>query len=282
MPNEPALVLSGAGSRGAYQAGCWKALHEAGVKPGLVVGTSAGAINAAMIVLETPPAEMERWWTKLRTKDLMRVRRDVWRWRGWLGFHDAARLRRLLEGNIDFAALRKAPTPLLVTATDVEAGAEVEFKHTELTPDHLLASAALMPGLPPVRVAGRLHADGGHWNAFPLRHAVERGHRHIVALLHDPWQPHPEPAPHGLVDLLRRASDVTWHSQQAHAMEALQIRTRLVPEDPMHIEPFELQVHAPEPPLSSLILRFDPEDARRLYALGYDQTRKRMGNAPNP
>ncbi len=276
VPHDPALVLSGAGSRGAYQAGCWKALHEAGVKPGLIVGTSAGALNGAMIALGRSPDEMESWWSRLRTRDLMRMRRDVWRWKTWLGFNDAKRLRVLLELNIDFPALRSGPIPFLVTATDVEAGREVVFPQAELSVEHLLASCALMPGLPPVMVKGRLHADGGHWNAFPLRHALERGHRKVIALLHDPLEPHHEDAPPGLVHLFRRTSDMAWHTQQVAAMENLALRTGLVPEDSRHLEPFQLDVHAPDPPLASLILRFDPQEAKHLFALGYAQTRKRM------
>ncbi len=277
MPPGPALVLSGAGSRGAYQAGCWKALHETGCKPALIVATSAGAINGAMILTGTSPEEMQRWWCQLRTKDLMRLRRDVWRWKTWLGFNDATRLRALLSQNIDYDKLRKSATPFLVTATDLEAGRDVTFAQAELTADHLLASCALMPGLPPVAIAGRLHADGGHWNAFPIRHALERGHRNVIALLHDPLEPHREPAPDGMLNLFRRASDTTWHAQQAAAMEALALRTALVPEDPRHLEPFEVQVHAPDPPLSSLILKFDPDEAKELFSMGYKQTRGRLG-----
>ena len=45
-----ALVLSGGGSRGAYEAGVWQALTELGVKIDIVTGTSVGAINGAMVV----------------------------------------------------------------------------------------------------------------------------------------------------------------------------------------------------------------------------------------
>ena len=45
-----ALVLSGGGSRGAYQCGVWQALSELGIKIDIVVGVSVGAINGAMVV----------------------------------------------------------------------------------------------------------------------------------------------------------------------------------------------------------------------------------------
>lgn len=279
LATRPALVLSGAGSRGAYQAGAWWAIQESGFVPSMVVATSAGALNGAMIVLGTPPEEMCTWWKRLATRDLLRLRRDVWRWKTWTGLHDASRLRALLQDGLDLEAVRKAATPLVVTATNLETGREVLFDQGTLTIDHLMASCSLMPGLPPVLVGGVAHADGGHVNAFPLRHALERGATHVVALLHDPLLAHPEGPPGTFMHMLRRASDVAWHAQQAAALEALALRTHLAPEDPRHLEAFSLDAHAPDPPLSNLILRFDRKEAADLVKMGYEQTRKRLGRA---
>jgi NTE family protein len=279
VTRDPALVFSGGGSRGAYQAGCWKALHESGLRPGLLVGTSAGALNACLVAAGMPPEEMEGWWCRLRSRDLFRVRRDAWRWRRWMGLQDASRLRAILEAHLDLDAVRRSPVPLVVTAVDLEAGQEVAVEAPQLTVDHLMATCALLPGLPPVAVGGRLLADGGHWNAFPLRHAVERGHRRIVGVLHDPVEPHPEPAPERFTGLLRRLSDVAWHSQQLASLDRLRLRTRLPPGEPDRLEPFDLELHAPDPPLTNLILRFEPKEARALFAAGYGQTRRRLGRA---
>ena len=48
------LVLQGGGALGAYQAGCYQAMHEAGLEPDWVIGTSIGAINAAVIAGSVP------------------------------------------------------------------------------------------------------------------------------------------------------------------------------------------------------------------------------------
>ena len=48
------LVLQGGGALGAYQAGVYQALHEAGVEPDWIVGTSIGAINASLIAGNEP------------------------------------------------------------------------------------------------------------------------------------------------------------------------------------------------------------------------------------
>src|SRR5690349_14522398 len=53
------VVLQGGGALGAYQVGVYQALHEAGVEPDWVVGTSIGAINAALIAGNPPARRLE-------------------------------------------------------------------------------------------------------------------------------------------------------------------------------------------------------------------------------
>src|SRR5262245_5833257 len=54
------LVLQGGGAAGAYQAGVYQALHEAGIEPDWVIGTSIGAINASLIAGNDPPNRLDR------------------------------------------------------------------------------------------------------------------------------------------------------------------------------------------------------------------------------
>ena len=56
-----ALVLSGGGSKGAYQIGVWKALRELNIKIDIVTGTSAGALNAALITQNTYRRAIDTW-----------------------------------------------------------------------------------------------------------------------------------------------------------------------------------------------------------------------------
>src|ERR1700759_446929 len=62
------LVLQGGGALGAYQVGVYQALHEAGIEPDWVVGTSIGAINASLIAGNSIERRMERlleFWTSV-------------------------------------------------------------------------------------------------------------------------------------------------------------------------------------------------------------------------
>src|SRR5438045_9023673 len=60
FPGQVVLVLQGGGALGAYQVGVYEAMHEAGVEPDWVIGTSIGAINAALIAGNAPDQRFER------------------------------------------------------------------------------------------------------------------------------------------------------------------------------------------------------------------------------
>lgn len=57
-----ALVLGGGGSKGALQAGLHRALSELGVRPDLIVGSSVGALNGALIAAGVGPRSLAEGW----------------------------------------------------------------------------------------------------------------------------------------------------------------------------------------------------------------------------
>jgi NTE family protein len=68
LPGQVVLVLQGGGALGAYQAGVYQALHEAGVEPDWVIGTSIGAINAALIAgndVSQRLARVKEFWRRM-------------------------------------------------------------------------------------------------------------------------------------------------------------------------------------------------------------------------
>ena len=60
VPGQIVLVLQGGGALGAYQLGVYQAMHEAGLEPDWVIGTSVGAINGAIIAGNPPELRLER------------------------------------------------------------------------------------------------------------------------------------------------------------------------------------------------------------------------------
>lgn len=182
-----AFVLSGGGNLGASQVGAVLALMERGIEPDLLVGTSAGAINAAYLAGDPGIAGAGRLaeiWTSIRTRDVFRLPLKPWHLlshlRGDALYHNDG-LRRLLEDSLPYANIESATLRLRIVATDFETGGAVAL-HTGPVVDAVLASSAL-PGLfPPVEIAGRLHIDGGIADNVPISPAVGAGAREVYVI----------------------------------------------------------------------------------------------------
>ena len=183
-----AFVLSGGASLGALQVGMLRALYERGVVPELLVGTSAGALNAAFVASRPQaPAtadELARVWRNLQREDVFPVSA-----RALLGGVTSLRdhlfpdrgLSLVVRRHLQIERLEQAPIPLHVVALDLLSGEEVRLSHGPAI-DAVLAASAIPGLLPPVRWGDRLLVDGGVVNNTPISHAVELGAERIYVL----------------------------------------------------------------------------------------------------
>jgi len=181
------FVLGGGGSLGAVQIGMLKALFEREIKPDLVVGTSIGAFNGAVLAADPDTAidKLDRFWRSSRRTDTFPLRgiKPLLHWRRTRqSFYPNDGLMRSIDSvlrgytNIDDLRL-----PFAAVAIDVERGRPVSFRTGPLQ-SALLASAAI-PGLfPPVPRDGRLFYDGGLGNNVPMTDAVKMGAQSLVVL----------------------------------------------------------------------------------------------------
>jgi len=182
-----AFVFSGGASLGAVQVGMLRALADRGVHPDLVVGASAGAINAAWVAGD-PHLEaldgLERIWLGLRTRDVF----PTHPLRGLLGFLGRRSslvqnhaLGALLRRNVRFERLEDAAIPISVIATEVLTGLEAVLDRGP-TVEALLASSAIPGVLPPVTIDGRPLIDGAIVNNVPISEAVDLGATEVWVL----------------------------------------------------------------------------------------------------
>ena len=208
-----ALVLQGGGALGAYQAGVYQALHEADIQPDWISGVSIGAINAALIAGNPPEKRMERlsafWesvtarklWVLTPDGDVFRQMRNAAssmmsaalgqpgffspRFPGpWLSapgaeaatsYYDTAPLRETLCKLVDFDLLNSSDIHFSVGAVNVASGNFVYFTNTTETigPEHILASGALPPAFPMVKIGNEHYWDGGIVSNTPLQYLLD-------------------------------------------------------------------------------------------------------------
>jgi NTE family protein len=176
-----AFVLSGGGSLGAVQVGMLQALSSAGVEPDLLVGTSAGAVNATWVAGHGMSidslGELAGLWRRLRRPDLFPL--HPYRVLGALLGRGAAmsssdRLGRLVRDHAAFEDLAEAPIETHLVATDLLTGHSVLLAAGPV--DAAVRASAAVPGLyPPVLIEGRHLVDGGVAQHSGVRHAAALG-----------------------------------------------------------------------------------------------------------
>jgi NTE family protein len=208
MARKTAFVLSGGGTFGAAQAGMLRALLEHGIVPDLVVGTSAGALNAAFIAGQPDLDGVDRLAELWRTAP----RGEIFPLRpGALAAGMTGRsnhlipndgLARWIDDSLTYDRIEDAVIPLHAVATDLLTSEAVVLSRGPVVPA-LLASAAL-PGIyPPVEIDGRQLVDGGFAADIPLPQATALGGQDVWIL--PPADAGATEPPHSALGVLLRA-----------------------------------------------------------------------------
>jgi NTE family protein len=242
-----AFVLSGGASLGAVQAGMLRALYERGIRPDVVVGTSAGALNGAFIA--------SRPQTIATADELADVWRGLRRGRvfpldpftgllGFLGGRDhlvpASGLRRLIARYAHDCAIEELAIPLHVVAVDVVSGEELLLSNGPLR-EAVLASAAIPGVFAPVAWQDRLLMDGGVANNTPISHAVALGARRIY-VLPTGHACRLERPPRGALEMVLQALSLLTQRRLIEDVERHRDAARLIvlpPPCPLSVTPFD-------------------------------------------
>jgi len=226
-----AFVLGGGGHLGAHEVGMLEALLEHGIQPSLIVGTSVGAINGAVIATQPVLATARRltdMWSRFEQEDIFKgslLRRAATLARTRTHLHGDEALRRLL-GDALPDRIEDLAVPFQCVAASIERASEHWFEDGPLV-DAVMASSAVPGILPAVEIGGEHYFDGGIVNSIPVARAVELGARTLYVLhvgrLDRPLEPPRWPWEVGLVafeiarrhrfvgDLARLPGDVTVH-----------------------------------------------------------------------
>lgn len=181
------FVLGGGGHMGAYEVGMLRALLERGISPGLIVGTSIGAINGAAIASDPSIEMVDRLraaWTdaqdnKVFGGSFLAGALNMFRSRTHMHAND--QLRALIGRLTPATTFEELAVPFQCVAASIERAAERWFSSGPLV-DAILASAAVPGVLPPVEIDGEHFIDGGVVNSIPISRAVELGASEIYVL----------------------------------------------------------------------------------------------------
>jgi NTE family protein len=343
LPGQVVLVLQGGGALGSYQAGVYQALHEAGIEPDWIIGTSIGAINASLIAGNAPENRLSRlreFWKRMEQNPVWHFRdafpgfnEKLTYWStithgipgffrpnsiahagdSWplgaenAGYYSTVPLEKTLAELVDFNLVNRCTPRLTVGAAHVRTSMMRYFdsRDCELTVKHVMASGALPPAFPAVRIDGELYWDGGILSNTPTEAVFDDDPRRdsLIFAVHLWNASGAEPTT--MAEVLNRHKDVQYSSriashiarqQQAHRLRHVinELAARL-PEaernDPslreligygcrtrMHVvrllaPQLERETHTKD-------IDFSPSGIRRRWDAGYAHTRAVLQRSP--
>ena len=252
-PGQIVLVLQGGGALGAYQAGVYQALHETGIEPDWIIGTSIGAINASLIAgneVQDRLPMLKEFWQRMAHKTFLHA------WSGWeriaqslsywqtissgiadffepnplafcgghiplgadrAGYYSTAPLEKTLLELVDFSLINRNKPRLTVGAAQVRTSQMRYFDSREIKIDvkHVMASGALPPAFPAVRIDGELYWDGGILSNTPTEAIFDDNPRRnsLIFAVHM-WNP-VGPEPETMWEVAHRQKDIQYSSRVA-------------------------------------------------------------------
>ena len=252
-PGQIVLVLQGGGALGAYQAGVYQALHEAGIEPDWVIGTSIGAINAGIIAgneVKNRLPRLQEFWRRVERREILDFASP---WRSLIdaasnfntliggipgffepnplafwgmhirlgaekaGYYSTAPLEATLTELVDCSLLNRCSPRLTVGAANVRTSEMRYFdgRDTEITVKHIMASGALPPAFPAIRIDDEYYWDGGILSNTPTEAIFEDNPRRnsLIFAVHL-WNP-TGGAPETMWDVLNRQKDIQYSSRVA-------------------------------------------------------------------
>ncbi len=181
-----AFALAGGGSLGAVQVGMLAELIGAGVRPDIIVGVSAGALNGAFLAFDPSLDTVERMavlWSRMTTKEVLGLS-----WRSLLGFfgfrdHIASPqgLRSLLERELPYRLFAETAVPLHLVCAELVTGKEVVISEGDVA-QAVIASTAIPGVFPPVQREGRHLVDGAVASCTPISVAAALGATQVIVL----------------------------------------------------------------------------------------------------
>ena len=177
VPPRVGLALGGGAARGFAHVGVLQVLEEAGIRPDLVVGTSAGSLVAALyasgrnaqqlqqVATAMDEAAFADWTLPLFNRGLLR----------------GEALARYVNTQVNHRLIENMAVPLGIVATDLNTGQGVLFRRGD-TGTAVRASSAVPAVFLPVKIGTQEYVDGGLVSPVPVRYARQMGAEVVLAV----------------------------------------------------------------------------------------------------
>ena len=190
-----AIVLSGGGSKGAYQIGVWKALRKLRINYDIVTGTSVGALNAALMTQDTFYKSLFLW-NRLSFSDVLDekindniTKKEIYKKYANQAIKGGMKINNLestVSKAMNIKKIYKSPINLGIVTVKSKGLKPVLLTKNEINPnelkDYLIASASCFPAFSKKNINGEAYIDGGLYDNLPINLAIDMGATEIIAV----------------------------------------------------------------------------------------------------
>ncbi|QER38808.1 patatin-like phospholipase family protein [Acinetobacter suaedae] len=170
-----ALVLGSGGARGYAHIGVIEVLEQHGIRPDLIVGTSAGSIVGSIYASGKSAAELREIALKLKANDVRDVSVSL------KGFFDGKKVEDYVNEQVQNTPLQRLKIPMYVVATELKEGTKTVFNYGN-TGQAVRASASIPSMFVPIKIGHNEYVDGGLVSPVPVQVARDLGADIVIAV----------------------------------------------------------------------------------------------------
>ncbi|MDE6086079.1 MAG: patatin-like phospholipase family protein [Muribaculaceae bacterium] len=244
------IALSGGGARGFAHAGALKAIEEAGIKPDIIAGVSAGSVISVLYAAGVKPDDMPKMFHGGKFSDFASFN-------GRGSLFQINRFKKFILKNLNgYKRLEDLPIPTYLGLTDLDNGIPAEFHEGEIG-DIMMASCSIPIVFPPVNIGGTRYVDGGVLHNLPawiIRDKCD----YLIGINCSPLPS--DNGGSGIIDIALRTFSLMSKCNQAPDMEMCDTVVEL--RDIAHYKVFNLK------------------DIQKVFISGYAATRRALKNLP--
>lgn len=281
-----ALVLSGGGSKGAYQVGALKhLLGDLENKYEILCGVSVGAINCAFVSQyllgdeKKCSDELYSLWSQLNSNSIYKrwfpfgSLHSIWR----LSFFDSSPLYNLIHSKISLEKIRNSGKKASVGAVSLSSGKYTIFnqEHDSFI-DAVIASASFPGMLMPVKIGDHLWIDGGVKEISPIKTAIDAGATEVDVIITSPetrlrrFIEYPS-----TIDILKRSIDLSTDKIMSNDIEKVLMYNRLAEAGFTDKKFVNINIIRPDHNLIEDLLDFAPEKIKDMMLCGFNDAKKK-------
>lgn len=281
-----ALVLSGGGSKGAFQCGALQhLLYDLETQYDIICGVSVGALNAAFLGQFSKGkekdsfSEMYKLWSSIDTKSIYKRWFPFGSWHAiWQqSLYNSSPLTKLVNGAISLEKIRESQKLVSVGAISLSSGKYTIFNQSDDDFIEAVIASASFPGmLSPVKIRDQWWSDGGIKEITPVKVAIELGAVDIDIICTSPntrvknFIEHPT-----TIDILKRSLDLASDKIMSNDIDKALMYNKLSEAGCSDKRIIKLNLIRPKFNLIDNLLDFNPSKIQEMIKSGYEAAKSK-------